>query len=63
MSDLPPPAQRRPLLSFRTRVWLTWLALLAGGVVFVLGFDLKFASVWPRLPNLVGWRLGPNGFL
>ncbi|AXA64627.1 MULTISPECIES: amino acid ABC transporter permease [Pseudomonas] len=63
MSQLPPPVESRPLLSFRTRVWLTWLALLAGGVVFVLGFDLKFASVWPRLPNLVGWRLGPNGFL
>ncbi|KTT11745.1 amino acid ABC transporter permease, partial [Pseudomonas oryzihabitans] len=63
MTELPPPPQRRPLLSFRTRVRQNWLALLAGGVVFVLGIELTLASVRPRLRHLVGRRLSPTGFV
>lgn len=51
------------LFGFRVRLYLTWTALLAPCVAFFLTFDLKFAVIVDKWPNLVGLKLGPNGFL
>ncbi|TDV51181.1 amino acid ABC transporter membrane protein (PAAT family) [Pseudomonas graminis] len=53
----------RARLGFRTRVYLTWLVLLAACVQFFLSFDLKFSIILDKLPNLIGVHLSPNGFL
>jgi polar amino acid transport system permease protein len=65
----PQPPQRvaesrlQRLIGFRTRLYLTWAAMvcLFGG--FFLSFDLKFSIILDKLPNLVGLHLAPNGFL
>lgn len=54
-------AQR--LFGFRARLYLTWAALLLLFIGFFLSFDLKFAIILDKFPNLAGFRLGPNGFL
>ena len=51
------------LFGFRTRLLLTWLALFGLFVAFFLSFDLKFAIIVEKFPNLAGFKLGPNGFL
>lgn len=51
------------LLGFRTRLYLTWALLFLLFVGFFLSFDLKFAIILEKFPNLAGFRLGPNGFL
>jgi len=51
------------LFGFRTRLLLTWLALFGLFVAFFLSFDLKFAIILEKFPNLAGFKLGPNGFL
>lgn len=51
------------LFGFRTRLYLTWAALLGLCVLFSLSFDLKFSIILDKLPNLIGLKLGPNGFL
>ena len=45
--------------------WITvWgLALFGLFVAFFLSFDLKFAIILEKFPNLAGFKLGPNGFL
>ncbi|MFJ4384882.1 amino acid ABC transporter permease [Pseudomonas sp. NPDC089408] len=53
----------RQILGFKTRLYLTWAALLGACVFFFLSFDLKFSIILDKLPNLVGLKLGPNGFL
>lgn len=50
------------LFGFRTRLLLTWLALFGLFVAFFLSFDLKFAIIVEKFPNLAGFKLGPNGF-
>ncbi|QQZ42063.1 amino acid ABC transporter permease [Pseudomonas sp. SK3(2021)] len=56
-----PPLKR--LFGFRTRLYLTWAALLALFASFFLSFDLKFSIILDKLPNLLGLTLAPNGFL
>ena len=51
------------IFGFKTRLYLTWAVLLGLCVVFFLSFDLKFSIILEKWPNLVGLRLGPNGFL
>ncbi|MDR6948543.1 polar amino acid transport system permease protein [Pseudomonas sp. 2957] len=51
------------LFGFRTRLYLTWVALFCLFAGFFLSFDLKFAIILDKLPNLVGLKLAPNGFL
>jgi polar amino acid transport system permease protein len=51
------------LFGFRTRLYLTWAALFCLFAGFFLSFDLKFAIILDKLPNLVGLKLAPNGFL
>ncbi|MGP0173807.1 amino acid ABC transporter permease [Pseudomonas sp. NCHU5208] len=51
------------LFGFRTRLYLTWLALLILFVGFFLSFDLKFSIIVEKFPYLAGFKLGPNGFL
>ncbi|MBC3268605.1 amino acid ABC transporter permease [Pseudomonas sp. SWRI81] len=51
------------LFGFRTRLYLTWFALFCLFAGFFLSFDLKFAIILDKLPNLVGLKLAPNGFL
>ncbi|ETF05328.1 amino acid ABC transporter permease [Pseudomonas moraviensis] len=51
------------LFRFRTRLYLTWAALFCLFAGFFLSFDLKFAIILDKLPNLVGLKLAPNGFL
>ncbi|MBX8546874.1 amino acid ABC transporter permease [Pseudomonas cichorii] len=62
-----PPEQAQSLLKrvfgFRTRLYLTWAAMLALFAGFFLSFDLKFSIILDKLPNLVGLSLSPNGFL
>lgn len=53
----------RRLFGFHTRLYLTWVALFLIFVGFFLSFDLKFSIILDKLPNLVGVKLGPNGFL
>lgn len=48
---------------FRVRLYLTWAVLLTLCVAFFLTFDLKFSVIVDKWPNLVGIKLGPNGFL
>lgn len=50
-------------LGFRTRLYLTWAAMLGVFASFFLNFDLKFSIILDKLPNLVGLHLAPNGFL
>lgn len=50
------------LFGFRTRLYLTWAALLGLCVMFFMSFDLKFSIIVDKLPNLLGLHLGPNGF-
>ncbi|UFQ98881.1 amino acid ABC transporter permease [Pseudomonas wenzhouensis] len=51
------------LFGFRSRLYLTWLALFALFVGFFLSFDLQFAIIAEKFPYLAGFKLGPNGFL
>lgn len=51
------------ILGFRTRLYLTWVAMLVLFASFFLTFDLKFSIILDKLPNLVGLHLAPNGFL
>jgi polar amino acid transport system permease protein len=51
------------LFGFRTRLYLTWAALFCLFAGFFLSFDLKLAIILDKLPNLVGLKLAPNGFL
>ncbi|UFH51234.1 amino acid ABC transporter permease [Pseudomonas sp. KNUC1026] len=61
---LPSAAARRlGWPGFRTRLYLTWLVMLAIFVGFFLSFDLKFSIILEKLPNLAGLRLSPQGFL
>jgi len=63
---LAPSTQRdriRRIFGFKTRLYLTWAALLGACIFFFLSFDLKFSIILDKLPNLVGLKLGPNGFL
>lgn len=53
----------RRIFGFKTRLYLTWAAPLGACVFFFLSFDLKFSIILDKLPNLVGLKLGPNGFL
>ncbi|MBC3206032.1 amino acid ABC transporter permease [Pseudomonas sp. SWRI111] len=72
MTSFPPPPQPpqpvaesrlQRLFGFRTRLYLTWFALFCLFAGFFLSFDLKFAIILDKLPNLVGLKLAPNGFL
>ena len=58
-----PTTKGHGLFGFRTRLYLTWLALFVLFVGFFLSFDLKFAIILEKFPNLAGFKLGPNGFL
>ena len=58
-----PPVIKPRLFGFRTRLYLTWAALLCLFASFFLSFDLKFSIILDKLPNLVGLHLAPNGFL
>lgn len=58
-----PPVVKRPLLSFRVRLWLTWAAMLALFAALFLSFDLKFSIVAAKWQYLLGLHLSPNGFL
>lgn len=51
------------IFGFRTRLYLTWVAMLVLFANFFLTFDLKFSIILDKLPNLVGLHLAPNGFL
>ncbi|MBT2338638.1 MULTISPECIES: amino acid ABC transporter permease [Pseudomonas] len=51
------------ILGFRTRLYLTWAAMLVLFASFFLSFDLKFSIILDKLPNLLGVHLAPNGFL
>lgn len=51
------------LFGFRSRLYLTWLALFVLFVAFFLSFDLKFSIIVEKFPYLAGFKLGPNGFL
>jgi polar amino acid transport system permease protein len=51
------------VFGFRTRLYLTWAAMLGLFASFFLSFDLKFSIILDKLPNLVGLHLAPNGFL
>ncbi|WP_226504849.1 amino acid ABC transporter permease [Pseudomonas sp. MWU16-30317] len=53
----------RARIGFRSRVYLTWAALLGVCVLFFMSFNLKFSIILDKLPNLVGVHLGPDGFL
>ena len=53
----------RRLFGFRTRLYLTWAAMFCLFAGFFLSFDLKFSIILDKLPNLVGLKLAPNGFL
>lgn len=66
-SPQPPQQARTGLLKrvfgFRTRLYLTWATMFVLFAGFFLSFDLKFAIILDKLPNLVGLSLAPNGFL
>ncbi|MBP5943877.1 MULTISPECIES: amino acid ABC transporter permease [unclassified Pseudomonas] len=51
------------LFGFRTRLYLTWAVMFCLFAGFFLSFDLKFSIILDKLPNLVGLKLAPNGFL
>ncbi|WP_277759900.1 amino acid ABC transporter permease [Pseudomonas sp. A34-9] len=53
----------RRLFGFRTRLYLTWVLMFCLFAGFFLSFDLKFSIIVDKLPNLVGLKLAPNGFL
>ncbi|SEO63519.1 amino acid ABC transporter permease [Pseudomonas sp. NFACC39-1] len=53
----------KKIFGFRTRLYLTWAAMLVLFASFFLSFDLKFAIILDKLPNLLGVHLAPNGFL
>ena len=53
----------RRFFGFRTRLYLTWAAMFCLFAGFFLSFDLKFSIILDKLPNLVGLKLAPNGFL
>lgn len=53
----------KKIFGFRTRLYLTWAAMLVLFASFFLTFDLKFSIILDKLPNLIGLHLAPNGFL
>ncbi|WP_434607087.1 amino acid ABC transporter permease [Pseudomonas sp. R1-7] len=71
MTSFPPPqpppsvaeSRLRKIFGFRTRLYLTWAAMLVLFASFFLSFDLKFSIILDKLPNLLGLHLAPNGFL
>ncbi len=70
MTSFPPPQPPPPvaesrlqkIFGFRTRLYLTWAAMLVLFASFFLSFDLKFSIILDKLPNLLGVHLAPNGF-
>ena len=40
------------IFGFRTRLYLTWAAMLGLFASFFLSFDLKFSIILDKLPNL-----------
>ncbi|ALD99086.1 MULTISPECIES: amino acid ABC transporter permease [Pseudomonas] len=66
-SQRPPEQAEQSLLKrvfgFRTRLYLTWLAMFVLFAGFFLSFDLKLSIILDKLPNLIGLHLAPNGFL
>ncbi|KPY23971.1 amino acid ABC transporter permease [Pseudomonas syringae] len=66
-SQRPPEQAEQSLLKrvfgFRTRLYLTWLAMFVLFAGFFLSFDLKLSIIFDKLPNLIGLHLAPNGFL
>ena len=58
-----PTGEDKPLLTFKARLYFTWLGMFILCVWFFLGFDLKFSIILDKLPNLLGTSLAPNGFL
>ena len=72
MTSFPPSSQPpqpvaesrlKKIFGFRTRLYLTWAAMLVLFASFFLTFDLKFSIILDKLPNLIGLHLAPNGFL
>lgn len=71
MTSFPPPqppptvaeSRLQKIFGFRTRLYLTWVAMLVLFASFFLSFDLKFSIILDKLPNLLGLHLAPNGFL
>jgi len=72
MTSFPSPSQPpqpvaesrlKKIFGFRTRLYLTWTAMLVLFASFFLSFDLKFSIILDKLPNLIGLHLAPNGFL
>ncbi|AKF53021.1 amino acid ABC transporter membrane protein,PAAT family [Pseudomonas syringae pv. syringae HS191] len=63
----PPEQAEQSLLKrvfgFRTRLYLTWLAMFVLFAGLFLSFDLKLSIILDKLPNLIGLHLAPNGFL
>jgi polar amino acid transport system permease protein len=51
------------LLTFRLKVAVTWVLLLAGFLAFAYNFDLKYSLIEEKLPYLAGIRLDPRGFI
>ena len=51
------------IFGLRTRLYLTWAAMLGLFASFFLSFDLKYSIILDKLPNLIGLHLAPNGFL
>jgi polar amino acid transport system permease protein len=62
-SSVKAPAIKRPLLSFRVRLWLTWAGMLGLFAALFLSFDLKFSIIAAKWQYLLGLHLSPNGFL
>ena len=62
MTSFPPPQPPPPvaesrlqkIFGFRTRLYLTWAAMLVLFASFFLSFDLKFSIILDKLPNLLG---------
>jgi len=57
------PLDKAPLVPFRTRLFLVWLALLGAFFWFFLSFHLKFSYILKTFPDLAGFRLTPEGSL
>jgi His/Glu/Gln/Arg/opine family amino acid ABC transporter permease subunit len=58
-----PLSRVRARLGFRSRVYLTWAALLGACALFFMSFNLKLSIILDKLPNLLGVHLGPDGFV
>jgi polar amino acid transport system permease protein len=63
MDPKSPRSDKRARMTFRAKVWLTWIVLGSGLAAAFSSMHLDIGYVGSKLPYLLGLRLAPDGFI